>query len=58
MEPPDDLEALRHFRHCLHKCFERRADALFELTDAITYGRYRSFAGSPEPSTFPPSRLG
>ncbi len=26
---------LRHFRRALHKCFNRRADALFELTDAI-----------------------
>jgi hypothetical protein len=35
MKPSDDLDVLRHFRHALHKCFHRRADALFELTDAI-----------------------
>ena len=35
MKPSDDLDALRHFRRTLHKCFHRRADALFELTDAI-----------------------
>ena len=35
MKPSDDLDALRHFRRALHKCFHRRADALFELTDAI-----------------------
>jgi DDE superfamily endonuclease len=35
MKPPEDLDALRRFRCALHKCFHRRADALFELTDAI-----------------------
>ncbi len=32
MEPHDALHA---FRHSLYQCFHRRADALFELTDAI-----------------------
>jgi hypothetical protein len=32
MEPPD---ALRAFRRSFYECFHRRADALFELTDAI-----------------------
>jgi hypothetical protein len=35
MEPSHDLDALRQLRRALHKCFHRRADALFELTDAI-----------------------
>ena len=30
-----DLEALRFFRIALHDCFRRRADALFELVDAL-----------------------
>ncbi len=29
------LDALRHFRNSLYRCFGRRADALFELTDAL-----------------------
>ena len=33
MEPPPD--ALRTFRRSLYECFQRRKDALFELTDAI-----------------------
>src|SRR5215216_4046017 len=32
MEPPD---ALRTFRRSFYECLHRRADALFELTDAI-----------------------
>src|SRR5687768_15039674 len=32
MEPPD---ALQTFRRSFYECFHRRADALFELTDAI-----------------------
>jgi hypothetical protein len=35
MEPSYGLDALRQFRRALHKCFHRRADALFELADAI-----------------------
>jgi hypothetical protein len=31
-QPLDDL---RTFRDSLYRCFERRADALFELTDAL-----------------------
>ncbi len=30
-----DLAALRTFRSALHGCFHRRADALFELGDAL-----------------------
>src|SRR3982750_905319 len=35
MEPSDALHALRAFRYSLYECLHRRADALFELTDAI-----------------------
>ena len=35
MEPTEALDALRAFRDLLYGCFERRSDALFELTDAI-----------------------
>ena len=28
------LDTLRSFRNSLYRCFDRRADALFELTDA------------------------
>jgi hypothetical protein len=35
MEPTESLDALRAFRDLLYECFERRSDALFELTDAI-----------------------
>jgi hypothetical protein len=31
----DSLDALRAFRDSLYRCFDRRADALFELTDAL-----------------------
>jgi hypothetical protein len=33
--PAHDLAALRSFRIALHACFRRRADALFELVDAL-----------------------
>jgi DDE superfamily endonuclease len=33
--PAHDLGALRFFRIALHDCFRRRADALFELVDAL-----------------------
>ena len=33
--PAHDLETLRAFRTALHGCFRRRADALFELVDAL-----------------------
>jgi DDE superfamily endonuclease len=33
--PAHDLECLRAFRTDLHGCFPRRADALFELSDAL-----------------------
>jgi DDE superfamily endonuclease len=35
MKTFDALESLRSFRHSLYGCFERRTDALFDLTDAI-----------------------
>lgn len=35
MEPFDAPHALRTFRDSLYACLHRRADALFELTDAI-----------------------
>lgn len=35
MEPYDALYALRTFRDSLYGCLHRRADALFELTDAM-----------------------
>ncbi len=35
MEPSDALHAFRTFRYSLYECLKRRADALFELTDAI-----------------------
>ena len=33
--PAHALEGLRAFRTDLHGCFPRRADALFELSDAL-----------------------
>ena len=33
--PAQPLDALRTFRNSLYRCFERRADALFELADAL-----------------------
>jgi DDE superfamily endonuclease len=35
MEPSDALQTLGTFRYSLYECLHRRADALFELTDAI-----------------------
>ncbi len=35
MEPSATLRTLRTFRHSLYECLHRRADSLFELTDAI-----------------------
>ncbi len=35
MESFDALRAFRSFRHSLYGCLDRRADALFELTDAL-----------------------
>ena len=35
MGPSDNLDTLRHSRSSLHECFHRRADAPFELSDAI-----------------------
>jgi hypothetical protein len=43
--PAHDLECLRAFRTALHACFNRRADALFELVDALlTAGPVASLA--------------
>jgi hypothetical protein len=35
MEPSDALHPLGTFRHSFYECLHRRADALFELTDAL-----------------------
>ena len=35
MEPYTAFETLHTFRNLLYECFDCRADALFELTDAI-----------------------
>src|ERR671910_3377554 len=35
MEPSDALYTLGAFRHSFYECLYRRADALFELTDAL-----------------------
>lgn len=43
MDTPSSLTALHAFRAALYACFERRADALFELTDAL-------LAANPVPS--------
>jgi hypothetical protein len=35
MEPYDALHAFRSFRNSFYECLDRRADALFEITDAL-----------------------
>ncbi|MBA3415762.1 MAG: transposase, partial [Chloroflexia bacterium] len=35
MDAPDPFAPLRSFRAALYACFDRRADALFEATDAL-----------------------
>jgi hypothetical protein len=35
MESSNNFDALRAFRHSFYECFDRRAGALFELSDAI-----------------------
>ena len=35
MEPYDALHAFRSFRNSFYECLDRRADALFDLTDAL-----------------------
>jgi len=35
MKTSDELDVLRRFRFSLYGCFDRRTDALFDLTDAI-----------------------
>jgi hypothetical protein len=44
MEPPDAIDA---FRRSLYECFNRRGDALFELTDAML----TADGAAPSPST-------
>lgn len=39
MEPFAPLDALRTFRGSLYRCFDRRADVLFELDDAVLTAR-------------------
>jgi hypothetical protein len=56
MEPYDALQTLRTFRDSLYECFDRRADALFELTDAILTADV--LPGTPEPSGCAPPWLG
>src|SRR5215212_2973669 len=54
--PAPDLSDLRAFRTDLHGCFDRRADALFELVDALlTAGPVASL---PHLSLQPPHRRG
>ena len=45
MEPSDALHALADFRHSFYECLHPRADALFELTDALL----TADAGVPSP---------
>lgn len=35
MKASDARDVLRRFRHSLYGCFDRRTDALFDLTDAV-----------------------
>jgi hypothetical protein len=35
MDTSTAFDDLRAFRHSLHRCFDQRADALFELGDAM-----------------------
>jgi hypothetical protein len=54
--PAQDLAALRAFRIALHACFERRADALCELGDALLTAE--AVASLPYLSLQPPHRRG
>lgn len=54
--PADDLETLRAFRTALYGCFRRRADALFELVDALVSAG--AVASLPHLSLQPPHRRG
>jgi hypothetical protein len=53
------INNLREFRERFHTCVPRRADALFELTDAaLTAGSVPSPVYLPETHTRPPAGLG
>jgi len=54
--PAQDLAALRAFRTALHACFDRRADALCELGDALLTAE--AVASLPYLSLQPPHRRG
>src|SRR5215210_3219326 len=56
MVAPDALHDLRTFRTDLYGCFVRRADALFEVVDAILAGD--SIASLPHLSLVPLHRRG
>ena len=43
MDTSTAFEDLRAFRRSLHRCFDRRADALFELGDAMLTAMFSSF---------------
>jgi hypothetical protein len=50
--------SLRAFRTRLHAFFNKRADALFELTDAILDRGQHPFASSRQPRPRSPPQLG
>ena len=52
------LDFLHAFRDSLYRCFDRRADALFELTDAILTAGFVPSPRPPEPGGRPPPWLG
>src|SRR5215207_9520964 len=54
--PAHDLATLRTFRADLHRCFHRRADALFELGDALVAAE--AVTSLPHLSLQPPHRRG
>ena len=56
--PTFPLARLGGFRAELHACFSRRADALFELGDALLCAQAVPVAAAPEPGAGPPARLG
>src|SRR5215216_1687103 len=52
------LDTFRTFRNSLYDCLYRRADALFELTDAILTAEQVPSASPLEPTAFSPPWLG
>lgn len=54
----DDPAASRAYRGSFYACLSRRADALFELADAILTGGRCAFAVPPQPRTHTSPRLG